>query len=83
MPTGRVQTRLGTGDQSDHVFDGRQTRLGVPAGATRTAALRQLVIQAPPPIVADALGRHNKHVTRALADACGTWKTYAPGDHSR
>jgi hypothetical protein len=24
-----------------------------------------------------------KHVTRALADAGGTWKTYLPGDHSR
>ncbi|MDX6241927.1 MAG: hypothetical protein QOG10_6754, partial [Kribbellaceae bacterium] len=26
---------------------------------------------------------HNKHVTRVLADAGGTWKTYAPGDHSQ
>jgi integrase len=57
--------------------------LGVPAGATRTAALRQLVIQAPAPVVADALGYHNKHVTKVLADAGGTWKTYVPGDHSR
>jgi hypothetical protein len=57
--------------------------LGVPAAATRTVALRQLVSQAPAPVVADALGYHNKHVTRVLADAGGTWKTYAPGDHSQ
>jgi hypothetical protein len=57
--------------------------LGIPAQATRVAALRQLVLQAPAPVVADALGFHNKHVARVWTDAGGTWKTYAPGDHGR
>ena len=57
--------------------------LGVPVQATRVAALRQIVLQAPAPVVADALGFHTKHVARVWTDAGGTWKTYAPGDHSR
>jgi hypothetical protein len=57
--------------------------LGIPAQATRIAALRQLVLQAPAPVVADALGYHTKHVARVWTDAGGDWRTYAPGDHSR
>ncbi|ROP37292.1 hypothetical protein [Saccharothrix texasensis] len=58
-------------------------QLGVPAQATRVAALRQLVLQAPAPVIADALGFHNKHVTRVWTDAGGAWKTYAPSDPGR
>ena len=47
------------------------------------AALRQLVLQAPAPVIADALGYHNKHVAKVWTEAGGNWKTYAPGDHSR
>jgi hypothetical protein len=35
------------------------------------------------PLHPKTLGYHNKHVTIVLADAGGTWKTYAPGDHNR
>ena len=60
-------------------------QLGIPAQATRVAALRQLVLQAPAPVIADALGYHNKHVAKVWAETGGTWKTYArpvttPGD---
>jgi hypothetical protein len=58
-------------------------QLGIPAQATRLAALRQLVLQAPAPVIADALGYHDKHVAKVWTDAGGNWKTYAPGDHSR
>jgi hypothetical protein len=55
--------------------------LGVPIQAARTAALRQLVMQAPAPVVADALGYHHKTTQRHHADAGGTWSHYAPGNH--
>ena len=51
--------------------------------ATRVAALRQLVLQAPAPVIADALGYHDEHVAKVWTDAGGEWKTYAPGDHTR
>jgi len=57
--------------------------LGIPAQATRVTALRQLVLQAPASVIADALGYHDKHVVRVWAEAGGAWKTYAPGDHTR
>lgn len=50
--------------------------------ATRAADLRQLVLQAPAPVIADALGFHTK-LARVWTDAGGTWKTYAPGDDHR
>lgn len=58
-------------------------QLGIPAQATRVAALRQLVLQAPAPVIADALGYHTKHVAKVWTEAGGNWKTYAPGDHSQ
>jgi integrase len=58
-------------------------QLGIPAQATRVAALRQLVLQAPAPVIADALGYHTKHIAKVWTEAGGNWKTYAPGDHSR
>jgi hypothetical protein len=56
--------------------------LGIPTQATRVAALRQLVLQAPAPVVAQALGFHPVTAHRHAADAGGTWKSYAPGDHT-
>jgi hypothetical protein len=46
------------------------------------AALRQIVLQAPAPVIADALG-YTKHIARVWTDAGGTWTTYATGDRSR
>jgi hypothetical protein len=61
----------------------RLTAAGIPTLLGRTAALRQLVLQAPPSIVAGMLGYHCAHTQTVAAQAGGTWKTYAPGDHSR
>jgi hypothetical protein len=57
--------------------------LGIPAGAGRTAALRQLVLQAPAPVVAQALGYHHNTTTRVATEAGTPWSHYASGDHSR
>lgn len=57
--------------------------LGIPALAGRTAALRQLVLQAPAPIVAQALGYHHNTTTRVATEAGTPWSRYAAGDHGR
>lgn len=57
--------------------------IGVPAQSGRTAAIRQLVLQMPPPVVAQALGYHHTSTTRIAAEAGSPWSGYAPGDHSR
>ncbi|MFQ6331396.1 hypothetical protein ACLMAL_35420 [Nocardia sp. CWNU-33] len=57
--------------------------IGLPTGATRAATLRQLVLQAPAPVIADALGFSAHHMNRIWTAAGGSWKSYAPGDHSR
>ena len=58
--------------------------LGMPTTTARTAALRQLVLQAPAPVVARMLGYHDKHTARVVAESGGTWSRYAPGDdHAR
>ena len=55
--------------------------LGLPMRTARTSALRQLVLQAPAPVVADALGFHHTTPQRQPADAGGTWNRY-PGTRS-
>jgi hypothetical protein len=45
--------------------------------AGRAAALRQLVIEVPAPVVADALGFHQNTTARHVAIAGGTWNRYA------
>ncbi|GAA1441901.1 hypothetical protein GCM10009602_17850 [Nocardiopsis tropica] len=57
--------------------------IGIPGTAARTFALRQLVLQAPAPVIAQALGFHSKTTTRVVAQAGGTWNRYAPSDHSQ
>jgi hypothetical protein len=60
----------------------RQHGIAVQAG--RTSALRQLVLQAPAPVIASMLGYHDTHTAWLLAEAGGTWSRYAPGDdHKR
>ncbi|MET7550996.1 hypothetical protein ACWD8L_33660 [Streptomyces sp. NPDC005133] len=49
----------------------------------RTSAIRQLVLQAPAPVIAKVLGYHDKTATRLVTEAGGTWSRYAPGDHTR
>ena len=57
--------------------------LGVPALAGRTAALRQLVLQVPAPVGAQALGYHHNTATRVATEAGTPWVRYAAGDHGR
>jgi hypothetical protein len=50
--------------------------LGVAATQTRTAAFRQLVLQAPAPVVARALGYSSGTATCHVIAAGGTWHRY-------
>ncbi|MFD0227986.1 hypothetical protein ACWGPD_06510 [Streptomyces hirsutus] len=49
--------------------------IGVPPQRGRASAIRQLVLQAPAPapVIAKALGYHDKTVTRLVTEAGGTW----------
>jgi len=51
-------------------------RLGIPATKARTAALRELVLQAPAPVIAQALGYSHTTTHKHLASAGGTWNQY-------
>jgi len=51
--------------------------LGLPVRAGRIAAIRQLVLQAPAPVIAEALGFHQTTTTRQVSAAGGTWNRYA------
>ncbi|MCX5174601.1 hypothetical protein [Streptomyces virginiae] len=44
---------------------------------------RHLVLQAPAPVIARALGYHDKTTVHLVTEAGGTWNRYAPGDHTR
>jgi hypothetical protein len=57
--------------------------LDVPTQAVRAAALRQLVLQAPAPVIARALDFHDKTATRVAAEAGTPWSRYATGDHEQ
>ncbi|MGH7732616.1 MAG: hypothetical protein ACREOE_02670, partial [Gemmatimonadales bacterium] len=56
---------------------------GIPTRAALTAALRQLVLQAPAPVVARALGYHHNTAHRHATQAGGRWASYTPGDHAQ
>jgi integrase len=55
--------------------------LGVPTVPGRVAALHQLVLQAPAPVIAQALGFHHTTTQRHHAAADGTWNRYSPSRH--
>ena len=57
--------------------------LGFPMRTARISALRQLVLQAPAPVIAEALGFHHTTTQRQRANAAGTWNHYAGGDHAK
>jgi hypothetical protein len=59
------------------------TEFGIPTRAALTAALRQLVLQAPAPVIAQALGYHHNTTHRHASQAAGPWARYAPGDHAK
>src|SRR5487761_1492397 len=56
---------------------------GLPTRAALTATLRQLVLQAPAPVVSRALGYPHNTAHRHAAQAAGPWARYASGDHSQ
>ncbi|TDU67113.1 hypothetical protein [Streptomyces sp. KS 21] len=47
------------------------------------AAIRQQLLELPGPVVAAALGYHDKTTSRLIRETGGTWSRYAPGDHAR
>ena len=57
--------------------------LGLPVRAGRAAALRELVLQVPAPVAAEALGFHHTTTQRQRAAAGGTWSRYASGGRTR
>ncbi|WP_331748725.1 hypothetical protein OG520_42240 (plasmid) [Streptomyces sp. NBC_00984] len=61
----------------------RLRHLAFPTQRGRTAAIRHLVLQAPAPVVARMLGYHDDTTAQLAVEAGGTWRYYAPGDHSR
>jgi hypothetical protein len=61
----------------------RLQRLGIPNLNGRTRAIRDLLLQAPPAVIARVLGYHPNTVETIAAQAGATWKRYAPGDHAR
>lgn len=56
-------------------------KLGISPQRGRTSAIRHLVLQAPAPVLAQALGYHHTSTTRIAAEAGSPWAGYAPGDH--
>jgi hypothetical protein len=50
--------------------------LRLPLRQARISALHQLVLDAPAPVIADALGFHQTTTTRQTAHAGGTWNRY-------
>lgn len=57
--------------------------LGLPTAQARTAAFRQLTLQAPPPVIAQALGYDPATAQHHHAAAGGTWNRYTTVDRTR
>lgn len=82
---------------SDYLFPGRLAglaiqpngvrqrlqNLGIPNAPGRCRALRELVLQAPPALIAPLLGFNTANAEKIAAEAGNTWQHYAPGDHTR
>jgi hypothetical protein len=71
FPGGRVGEPL-----NPSTIHHRFQQFGIPTAQARTAAFRQLTLQAPAPVVADALGYHHNTAHRHHAAAGGTWTRY-------
>jgi hypothetical protein len=54
---------------------------GFPMRTARISGLRQLVLQAPAPVVAEALGFHHTTTQRQRANPAGSWARYPRADH--
>ncbi|MEV4598161.1 hypothetical protein AB0K15_12210 [Amycolatopsis sp. NPDC049253] len=51
--------------------------LGIPLRLAKAAAVRELVLEVPAPVVADALGFHHTTTTRQVRNVGGGWTRYA------
>ncbi|WP_457462375.1 hypothetical protein [Streptomyces sp. TE5632] len=74
--------RAGRPSRPDHL-SALLNEVGVPSAAARGAAIGQQLLELPAPVVADALGYHDRTTTRLRNETGGTWSRYAPGDHAR
>jgi hypothetical protein len=68
---------------SSATLEVRLRQTGIPGPRGRTAALRQLVLQTPAPVVAKMLGYSQQQTARVATAAGSPWSRYAPGDHTR
>ena len=87
----RLLAQRPTGSTSRWLFPGRRPGqplsyitlsqglrdLGVPLRLARVAAIRQLALQAPAPVIAEALGFHHTTTHRQTIHAGGIWNRYA------
>ncbi|OIJ98361.1 hypothetical protein [Streptomyces colonosanans] len=74
--------RAGQPARPDHL-SALLREIGIPVAAARGAAIRQQLLELPAPVVADALGYHDKTTSRLLRETGGTWSRYAAGDRTR
>lgn len=73
--------RRGGQPMTPATIEGRLRRHGIPGLNGRTAALRQLVLQTPAPVVARMLSYTHQQTARVAAEAGSPWSRYAPGDN--
>jgi hypothetical protein len=59
-----------------HVVEDRRRKLGFPIREARVSALRELVKEAPAPVIAEALGFDYTTTTRQSSHAGVTWNRY-------
>lgn len=71
-PAARIESPVRAPEQGRHP-DRRRPRSRRP----------QQLLELPAPVVADALGYHDKTTSRLRNEIGGTWSRYAPGDHTR
>ncbi|SBT95737.1 hypothetical protein GA0115233_11648 [Streptomyces sp. DI166] len=74
--------RAGQPFRPDHL-SALLNKIGAPAAAARGAAIRQQLLEMPAPVVAEALGYHDKTTTRLRNETGGAWSRYASGNHAR
>ncbi len=75
--------RRGGQPMTPDAIERRLRRAGIPVRGGRTAALRQLVLQAPAPVIAAMLGYSHEGTAQVAAEAGSLWSRYAPGGHAR
>jgi hypothetical protein len=75
--------RRGGQPMTPEALEKRLKLAGIPARGGRSAALRQLVLQAPALVIATMLGYSHGGTAQVAAQAGSPWSRYAPGDNAR